>query len=164
MSFHTTFQKMPWQLFLRISEEEAGSSPHSRVWPWSASPAHLGWVCHYDSSGHLDPNIYFHKGTGCLAHRSQGEGVDWAGVGGEACNSTLLASKSWANGHFYSFCLVCYGSLTSYPTFFWFSQQREDHETANQGAFPSVMPSELRPEEWGQALSTKKQWTGAQLG
>lgn len=84
MSFHTTFQKMPWQLFLRISEEEAGSSPHSRVWPWSASLAHLGWVCHCDSSGHLDPNIYFHKGTGCLAHRSQGEGVDWAGVGGEA--------------------------------------------------------------------------------
>ena len=92
--------------YMKIKSGKPASSGHVLLTPGENPISYVGHH-HAHSTVNLGLHVHIHLSSCCLC---------WGGV--EACNSSLLASKSWSNGHFYSFCLVWFGSLTSQPIFF----------------------------------------------
>ncbi|KAI4537921.1 hypothetical protein MG293_011324 [Ovis ammon polii] len=119
-----------------------------------AAQPNIAWISNHrntnsDFSG-LVGNRFYH----CLNSGFQEQGRIFSY--GEQMDPAVYeaSSSSWSTGK--ESPQHC-GCSTPFSTA---AHQKEDHGTANQGAFPSVMPSELRPEEWGQALSTKNSGLG----
>ena len=140
---------------MKIKSEKPASSGHVLLTPGENCVSYVGHH-HAHSTTNLGLLVNLHLSSCALCR---------GGV--EACNSTLLASKSWANGHFYSFCLVWYGSLTFHPIFFSSISRKKTM------GLPVKVPNRPPPPRdgkwiaaWGVGPSPKhkKHWPGAQPG